>query len=197
MESPVLRIVKYPHPALRHKSKPLRRVDGELKKIIHEMFDLMYAQKGIGLAANQVDLPYRLFVMNLEGDSAKGPEHVFINPVISKRRGTVEAEEGCLSFPEIFAPVKRSEKVTLSAYNLAGEELNYELTGLFARAVQHEYDHLDGIVFIDRLSPAALLSVKQVIADLELQFQGDRQRGVVPADPQIFARLTELEQLRT
>jgi peptide deformylase len=120
MEPPVLRIVKYPHPALRHKSKPLRRVDGELKNTIREMFDLMYEQKGVGLAANQVDLPYRLFVLNLEGDPAKGEEHVFLNPVIAKRHGTVEAEEGCLSFPEIYAPVKRATKITVSAYNLDG-----------------------------------------------------------------------------
>jgi peptide deformylase len=175
----------------------LRRVDGELKNIVREMFDLLYQQNGIGLAANQVDLPYRLFILNLEADPAKGQEHVFINPVISKRRGSVEAEEGCLSFPDIFAPVIRSEKIILSAYGLDGEELNYELSGLFARAAQHEYDHLDGVLFIDRLTPTGLLSVKQALADLELEFEGDRQRGIIPADQQIGARLAELEQLRT
>ncbi len=193
----VLRIVKYPHPSLRHKSKPLRRVDDELKNIVREMFDLMYQQKGIGLAANQVDLPYRFFILNLEADPTKGQEHVFLNPEISRRRGRVEAEEGCLSFPEIYAPVIRSDKIVLSAYNLDGEEVNYELNGLFARATQHEYDHLDGKLFIDRLSPAALLSVKKALEDLELEFQGDRQRGIIPADGQIVARLAELEQLRT
>ena len=193
----MLRIVKYPHPALRHKSKELRRVDGELKRIVREMFNLMYEQKGVGLAANQVDLPYRFFITNLEGDPAKAPEYVFLNPVISRRSGTVEAEEGCLSFPEIYAPVKRSEKILLSAYNLDGEEVNYELNGFFARAVQHEYDHLDGVLFIDRLSPSGLLSVKQALLDLELEFQGDRERGVIPTDQQIAARLAELEQLRS
>ena len=197
MEPPVLRIVKYPHPALRHKSRPLRRVDGELKKIVREMFDLMYEHKGIGLSANQVDLPYRMFVLNLESDPTKGVEQVFLNPVIARRSGTAEAEEGCLSFPEIYAPVKRSEKIVISAYNAEGEEVNCELNGLFARGVQHEYDHLDGILFIDRLSPAALLSIKQALLDLELEFQGDRQRGVIPDDRQITTRLTELEQLRT
>ena len=123
----------------------------------------MYQQKGVGLAANQVGLPYRFFILNLEGDPAKAPEYVFLNPEIAGRSGTVEAEEGCLSFPEIYAPVKRSEKVVLSAYNLDGEELNYELSGLFARAVQHEYDHLDGVLFIDRLTPSGLLSVKQAL----------------------------------
>ncbi len=193
----MLRILKYPHPALRHKSKLLRRFDSELKNVVREMFDLMYEQKGVGLAANQVGLPYRFFIINLEGDPVKAPEYVFLNPVISRRSGTVEKEEGCLSFPEIYAPVKRSEKVVLSAYNLGGEEINYELDGFFARAVQHEYDHLDGVLFIDRLSPSGLLSVKQALSDLELEFQGDRDRGIIPPDQQIAVRLAELEQLRT
>jgi peptide deformylase len=193
----VLRILKYPHPALRHKCKPLRSVDGELKDTVREMFDLMYQQKGVGLAANQVGLPYRFFILNLEGDPAKAPEYVFLNPVISRRSGTAEADEGCLSFPEIYAPVKRSEKITLSAYDLSGEELSYELSGLFARAVQHESDHLDGVLFIDRLTPSGLLSVKQALSDLELEFEGDRERGIIPPHQQITARLAELEQLRS
>jgi len=192
-----VQIVKYPHPTLRHKSKPIRRVDAEFKKIVRGMFDLMYEHKGIGLAANQVDLPYRFFIMNLEGDPAKAEEFVFINPVISRRRGTIEGEEGCLSFPEIYAPVKRSEKIVISAYNLAGDEVNYELTGLLARAAQHEYDHLDGILFIDRLSPAALMSIKEALSDLESEFQGQRHRGAIPDDHQIATRLAELESLRT
>jgi peptide deformylase len=192
-----MRIVKYPHPALRHESKPLRRVDAELKKTVREMFDLMYEQSGIGLAANQVDLPYRFFILNVEGDPQKGQEFVFLNPVISKRSGSAEAGEGCLSFPEIFAPVRRSAKVVVSAYNLAGEEVTYQLNGLLARAVQHEIDHLDGTVFIDRLTPTGLLSVKQAVFDLERQFEGDRQRGIIPDDQQIAGRLAELEQLRT
>ena len=193
----MLRILKYPHPALRHTSKPLRRVDGELKNTVRAMFDLMYEQRGIGLAANQVDLPYRFFIVNPEGDPEKGKEFVFLNPVIGKRSGSVEAEEGCLSFPEIYAPVKRSAKIVISAYNLAGEEVNYELNGLLARAAQHEYDHLDGVLFVDRLTPTGLLSVKQALLDLEREFEGDRQRGIVPDDRQIASRLAELEQLRT
>ncbi len=193
----MLRIVKYPHPALRHKSKPLRRVDNELKDTVRRMFDLMYEHKGIGLAANQVDLPYRFFIINTDGDPATGEEHVFLNPVISKRSGTVEAEEGCLSFPEIYAPVKRSARIVISAYNLAGQEVNYELTGLLARAAQHENDHLDGVLFIDRLTPSGLLSVKQALLDLEQAFSGDRERGIIPNDQQIATRLAELEQLRT
>jgi peptide deformylase len=197
MEPIVLRIVKYPHPTLRHKSKPLRRVDTDLKNTVAAMFDLMYQQRGVGLAANQVDLPYRLFIINTEGDPQKGQEHVFLNTVIVKRSGKEEAEEGCLSFPEIYAPVIRSSKVVISAYNLAGEEIHYELNGLFARAVQHEYDHLDGVLFIDRLTTTGLLSIKEALSDLELQFDGDRQRGIIPDDQQIVSRLAQLEQMRT
>lgn len=192
-----MRIVKYPHPTLRHKSKSLRMVDAELKKNVRQMFDFMYEHRGIGLAANQVDLPYRLFVLNLEGDPATGQEYVFINPEIHKRSGSAEAEEGCLSFPEIYAPVRRPDKIRISAFDLSGQEVNYELTGLFSRAAQHEYDHLDGVVFIDRLSPAALLSVKQALEDLEYEFQGERRLGIIPDDQQIALRLAELETLRT
>ncbi len=193
-----MRIIKYPHPTLRHKSKPLSRVDAELKKMVRQMLDLMYESNGVGLAANQVDLPYRLFVLNVESDpAAADQEHVFINPVFSKRTGSAEAEEGCLSLPEIYATVRRPEKVVLSAYNLAGEQVSYELDGLFARAAQHEYDHLDGILFVDRLSPSGQLSTKQALSDLDAEFQGDRRRGVIGDDQQIAARLAELETLRT
>jgi peptide deformylase len=192
-----VRIIKYPHPTLRHKSKPLRLVDAELRKTVREMLDVMYQDRGVGLAANQVDLPYRLFVMNPQGDPAAiDQEYVFINPIIVKRAGSAEAEEGCLSFPDIYAPVRRSEKIVLTAYDLTGKEITCELSGLPARAAQHETDHLDGVLFIDRLSPAARLSVRQALADLEQEFHGDRQRGLIPGDDQIIARLVELEAAR-
>lgn len=167
--------------------------------MVREMFDLMYAQEGVGLAANQVDLPYRLIVMNVKADpSAKEEEYAFINPVIVQRKGGMEEkEEGCLSLPQIFAPVKRSRKIVLNAYNLAGEEVTWELEGMHARIVQHECDHLDGILFIDHLSPANMLAVKQGLQDMEAAFSGERQRGTIPDDQLISARLSELETART
>mgnify|MGYP000989377861 FL=1 len=194
-----MRIVKYPHPTLRHKSKPLRRVDSELKKMIHQMFDLMYTHDGVGLAANQVDLPYRLLVMNVKSDpAAKDEEHAFINPVILERKGSIEEkEEGCLSLPDLYAPVRRSQKIVLNAYNLAGEEVTWELNGMYARVAQHECDHLDGVLFIDRLTPAHFLSVKRALEDMETAFSGERQRGLIPDDQLITARLNELELART
>ncbi len=193
-----MQIIKYPHPTLRHESKPVRRVDADLRKIVAEMFDLMYANRGIGLAANQVDLPYRLLVFNVTGDPAVRDEaFVFINPVITERKGSAEDQEGCLSFPEIYAPVIRSEKIKVNAYALNGEELTYEFDGLYARVVQHENDHLDGILFVDRVSPANRLAIKDDLAALESEFNTYRQRGRIPDDTQIAARLAELESART
>jgi len=194
-----VQIVKYPHPTLRHKSKPLRRIDSGLKQMVDEMLDLMYAHKGIGLAANQVDLPYRLIVMNAQSDpKAKQDEHVLINPVVLQQKGgTEEKEEGCLSFPELYAPVRRPVTVVVGAYDLSGLEVNLELSGLHARAVQHECDHLDGVLFIDRLSPANFLKVKRDLEDMELAFSGQQQRGQIPEDRLIAARLSALEVART
>ena len=194
-----VQIVKYPHPTLRHKSKPLRRIDSGLKQMVHQMLDLMYTNQGIGLAANQVDLPYRLIVLNIRSDAtASQEEHVFINPVIAQHKGGMEEkEEGCLSLPEIYAPVRRSAKILLSAFDLAGQEVSLELSGLYARVVQHECDHLDGVLFVDRLSPANLLKIKQDLEDMELAFSGERQRGLIPEDRLIVARLSELEVART
>ena len=193
-----MQIIQYPHPTLRHLSKPLKRVDQELHAIVREMFELMYAAKGIGLAANQVDLPYRLFVINLASDpAAMDQEFVFLNPVLTSRKGNAEGEEGCLSLPGVYADVKRSERVVLNAYDLGGREVTMELDGLFAKAVQHELDHLDGILFIDRLGPTASITVKDALDDFETQFAGQRERGEIPDDAAIARRLAELERLRT
>ena len=196
----VLKIVHYPHPILRRASKPLRRVDAELRKMVAEMFELIYdpAHKGIGLAANQVDLPYRLFVANISGDSAaKDQEFVFINPVISHPKGSAEAEEGCLSLPGLYAQVRRPERIVVTAYNLSGEEARYDCDGLFARCVQHECDHLDGVLFVDKLPPTAKISVKEQLDEFEAEFASRRQHGEIGGDDALLARWEELERLRS
>jgi len=193
-----VQIVKFPHPSLRRVSKPLARVDAELRSYVAEMLELMYDDDGVGLAANQVDLPYRVFVANLEGDpAAKDQELVLLNPVITRHSGMAEREEGCLSFPGIYAPVRRPEKIAVTGFDLSGNEIRLELDGLLARAVQHEVDHLDGIVFIDRLSETAALSVRDAVESLVRQFADQQARGLIPTNEQIAARLDELEALRT
>ncbi len=193
-----LKIVHYPHPALRHHSKPLRRVDAELVAMIGGMFDLMYAHKGVGLAANQVALPYRVFVANPEGDrQRKDQEFVFINPVIGQPKGSAEAEEGCLSIPGLYAQVKRPDRVVISAFNLRGEEVTMELDGLFGRIVQHETDHLDGKLFVDRLSPTSQTDVRPTLEEFALVYTSRQERGEIPSDEEVRSRLLALEALRT
>jgi len=166
--------------------------------MIGRMFELMYEHDGVGLAANQVDLPYRVFVANITGEPEnKEEERVFINPVLSKAKGSEEGEEGCLSIPAVRADVVRAEKITVNAYNLAGQEFQEEVGGLMARVIQHETDHLDGKLFIDRLSATGKMAVREPLEELEIAFRGQRERGVIPGDEEIAQRLAELERLRT
>ncbi len=188
-----MQIVQYPHPTLRHPSKPVKRVDAQLKRNIAEMFELMYEHRGIGLAANQVDLPLRCFVMNLKSDPDEAEPHVFINPVISRPKGAAEREEGCLSFPELYAPVKRPERVFVSAFNLQGEPFEAEVDDLFARVVQHETDHLDGVLFIDRMTEVNQIACKDALEAFEREFNRQRGFGAIGSDAEIAARLSELE----
>jgi len=192
-----LQILHYPHPTLRHVSKPLKRVDAELRDMVGQMFDLMYEHEGIGLAANQVDLPYRLFVANPTCDpDDEESEYVFINPIIRSGKGQVEGEEGCLSIPGVLAPVDRKQRITVEAYNLSGEGFTVELDGLPARVVQHEIDHLDGTLFIDRLAAAQKAELRGALEEFEIDFQSKRDRGELPTDQQIAERLAELEKKR-
>lgn len=193
-----LQIVFHPHPALRWKSRDVTQIDAELKQMIGQMFDLMYESKGIGLAANQVALPYRLFVINPTGDpQLKDEEFVFINPEITRRNGSEESEEGCLSLPEIYGPVPRATRIVVDAFNLSGEQFEMDLTGLDARVVQHEYDHLDGVLFPDRVSAAVLKQIKPMIDDLERRFRQRQQLGEIASDVDLKGELLTLQKQRT
>lgn len=167
-----MKIVKHPHPALRFKSVPITRIDSKLRQVVAEMFELMYAANGIGLAANQVGLPLRFFIVNLQADpAAKDEEFVFINPVLKSKKGAEVGEEGCLSLPGLFADVRRPSNVTIEAYDLEGQGFEMRLDELPARVVQHETDHLDGIMFIDKLvSPISPENAARV-TEFEEQFE--------------------------
>jgi len=195
LQSETLRIVNFPHPTLRHKSKPVKRVDAELRKTIRRMFELMYEAKGVGLAANQVDLPLRLFIVNLAADPNEGDECVFINPVLSRPKGSDEAEEGCLSLPGLCAPVKRPKQITVKAFGLSGQPIDTAVDGLLGRVIQHETDHLDGVLFTDRLSETALFKAQPALEEFELEFRSKRETGEIPSDDEIAARLADLESL--
>jgi peptide deformylase len=189
-----VQIIAYPHPTLRHVSKPIRRVDAELKSIIREMFTLMYTAKGIGLAANQVNLPLRFFIMNLEADPEKGEELVFINPVISQPKGSAEAEEGCLSLPGLYGPVVRPKQVRITAYGLNGQEVDFLATDLLGRCVQHEVDHLDGVLFTDRMSAGAKADAQDELNEFETVFNSQRSTGGIPSDADLAKERAVWEQ---
>ena len=190
-----MQIVLYPHPALRFKSVPITQIDAALHDTVREMFELMYASEGIGLAANQVGLPYRLFVLNLTGKrEEKDQEHVFINPEIVKRKGTQEAEEGCLSFPRTYGQVRRADEIVVEAFDLEGQGFDLSIDDLASRAIQHETDHLDGVLFTDKLSEAALRELAPKMSDFESQFRRQQELGVVPSIPEIEAQLRRLAE---
>ena len=153
----------------------------------------MYAAKGIGLAANQVDLPLQLLVINLAGNPDEGEERVFINPVISQPARRAEAEEGCLSIPEVNGVVMRPEKIHVSAFDLSGNEINETADGLMARAIQHEFDHLQGVLFIDRLSDSAKKNVDGQLYEFENHHEALVKSGEMPLDAENDRRLAELE----
>lgn len=190
----MLKIVTYPHPALRRRAKPVTRINAQLRELVREMFSLMYDAHGIGLAANQVDVPLRLFVVNLAGQPDEGEERVYLNPEISRPKGSDEKEEGCLSLPETYAPVRRPERVVLTAVDLSGQVIQEELSGLHARVVQHETDHLDGILFVDRLAPTVARSVLDRLRDFEEDYQQGRDYGANPSEATIAERWGEWER---
>ncbi|MCH2211200.1 MAG: peptide deformylase [Fuerstiella sp.] len=193
-----LQIVFYPHPALRWKSKDITRIDPQLKEWANQMFELMYEARGIGLAANQVALPYRMFVINPTGDPEQSEhEQVFINPEILRRNGSEEAEEGCLSMPEIFGPVNRAERIVVEAFDIDGQQLRLELGGIEARVVQHETDHLDGVMFTERVASDTLSELQPQLNDLVAEFQNSQEKGLIDSDELLTRRLRQLETERS
>jgi len=188
-----LRIVKYPHPTLRRVSKPVRRVDADLRSIAAEMLDLMYEAEGVGLAANQVDLPLRIFVANPTGKRGEGEELIIINPELQLPKGSEIDREGCLSLPGIYADVRRAKQIQLSAYDLQGNPIERTLDGFLARIVQHEYDHLDGKFFFDRLSEEHLRELEPGFDDLESEFRDARLAGEIPSDEHVVQSLEAWE----
>jgi len=149
-----LRVLKYPHQLLRAPNEEVAAFDAELAELSRRMFRLMYASKGVGLAAPQVGINKRLLVFNPEGDEkAFRTEVVMVNPkIVARSEGTELDDEGCLSFPGFGAQVVRAKWVKVKAFNLKGNPFNKKYTGWDARIFQHEYDHLDGTLYVDRLT---------------------------------------------
>jgi len=161
------KILHYPNPKLRHTAKSVDNVDKEIQRLISDMFETMYEDNGIGLAATQIGIDLRIFVVDVH-EKNKNPI-AFINPVIIEQAGEQKYPEGCLSLPGIFAEIKRAENIKIEALNKEGKNFTLEANGILAVAIQHEFDHLDGKLFIDHLSSLKKQLIKRKLKKLRKQ----------------------------
>ncbi|MBT8764384.1 peptide deformylase [Desulfohalobiaceae bacterium Ax17] len=146
------KIIHYPNEILARKAAPITEITDEIKELAKEMSEIMYDNEGIGLAAPQVGESIRLITVDLSGPEKREDLQVFVNPEIVAREGEIETEEGCLSVIGYRAKVKRAAKIKFKALDLEGKEVEFDAEDLYAVCLQHELDHLDGILFIDHIS---------------------------------------------
>ena len=165
-----LELILYPAPILTEKCRPVAAFNEELRSLAREMFNVMYKSKGVGLAAPQVGKSIRLAVLNVAEEPGKN-EVVIVNPelVLSPEKET--AEEGCLSFPGLKSKIPRAARVRVKAFDLHGKPFELETEGFFARAVQHECDHLEGITFNKRMSTAGRLLARGKLKEFEKKYK--------------------------
>jgi peptide deformylase len=164
-------ILHYPDPRLREKAVPVAVVTPEIQKLIDDMAETMYAAPGVGLAATQIGEPHRIFLIDIAAEDEPSNLHVFINPEIVKTEGEQCGPEGCLSFPGVTEEIKRATKVTVRAQGRDGKPFELEADGLLAVAIQHENDHLDGVLMIDRMG-----MLKKRIVQRKMQKRGSEDR---------------------
>jgi len=160
-----LKIVTYPDPILRRRASDVEEVDAGIRDIVSRMFQTMYANKGVGLAAPQVGISKKLIVFNPSGE--KADEKVLINVAMVDKRGAMEGEEGCLSFPGICGMVRRSSHIVVAAYDLDGNEVRISASDFAARVLQHEIDHVEGMLFVDRMTPESRILAREALKGLE------------------------------
>lgn len=160
-----LKIILYPDPRLKKVSQPVGEFGQTLHNLVVRMFKLMREAHGVGLAAPQVGQNLRLFVMNASGEA--GDDQVYINPILLDGEGNEEAEEGCLSLPDIRIKVNRNKQITIKAQDLDGNPFEQSATGFIPRVWQHEFDHLNGIMLTDRMGPVAKMTHRKRLKELE------------------------------
>lgn len=148
----LLPILTYPDPRLKQVAEPVTEVTDEIRRLVDDMAETMYAAPGVGLAANQVGVLLRVFVIDIAGEDEPSDLKVFINPEITKTEGTQTWEEGCLSFPGVMEEIRRAERVKVKALGRDGKPFELDADGLLAVAIQHETDHLNGVVMLDKLN---------------------------------------------
>ncbi len=196
MNASSLKLVHYPHPALRRPAKPIEAIDKDVVLAAGRMLEIMYEHHGLGLAAPQVAWPFQMTVMNSVGDpEQKEFEAVLINPVVLEKKGSMEGDEGCLSFPGLFQKVRRARTVKVMAYNLKGEPVEIvSTTDLHSRLLQHEIDHLHGILYIDKMGMLAKIASRSALRELEDKYRRAQERGEIPPNAEIEKFLKEMEE---
>ena len=165
-------ILHYPDPRLRQKAQPVGDITPEITKLIDDMAETMYAAPGVGLAATQIGEPHRVFLVDIAADNEPSNLLVFINPEIVRQDGQQTGPEGCLSFPGVSEDIKRAERVTVRARGRDGATFEIAADGLLAVAIQHELDHLDGVLMIDRMG-----TLKKRIVQRKMQKRGAEATG--------------------
>ena len=164
-------ILHYPDPRLRQKAELISHVTPEIQALVDDMAETLNAAPGVGLAATQIGEPHRIFLVDIASDDEPSKLHVFINPEIVQTEGEQCAPEGCLSFPGITEEIKRATRVTVRAIGRDGQPFTLAAEGLFAVAIQHENDHLDGVLMIDRMG-----MLKKRIVQRKMQKRGAEER---------------------
>ena len=167
----------YGDPVLRQKAREIREFDDSLRALVTDLYETMHAYQGVGLAANQVGVAQRVFVVDVPQEDGTHVRFAAVNPVLSERKGKQVDEEGCLSMPGITEDVSRALTVRLRAFDEHGQPFDRVVEGFLARAVQHETDHLDGVLFTDRLSP---LKKQFMRRDLDALARGELPEGYHP-----------------
>jgi peptide deformylase len=161
------RITRYPANVLAHKAGPVEKIDENIHLIVKKMTEIMIEHKGIGLAAPQAGVPLRLFIISLDGTAQN--VKVFLNPTVTPDGSIGATEEGCLSVPGVFAKIRRYKKCKVTATDLDGNEFSEEAEGLYARALQHEYDHIEGTTIVNRMTQTARIAHRRQLKKLTEQ----------------------------
>ena len=162
-------ITRYPAGVLARRAEPVEKIDGDIRRLVDKMVDIMLEKKGVGLAAPQAGVPLRLFIISLDG--SRENVRVFINPTVTPIGELGEIDEGCLSVPGIYTKIRRYKKCQVTATDLDGKEFTDEGEGLYARALQHEYDHIEGVTIVNRMTQVARIAHRKQLKKLEDQHE--------------------------
>ena len=169
-------ITHYPDKVLARRAQPVENIDNNVRQLVKRMTDIMLQNKGVGLAAPQAGVPLRLFIISL--DASRKNVKVYINPTVTPTTGELDSiEEGCLSVPGIHTKIRRFKKCKVTATDLDGNEFTEETEGLYARALQHEYDHIEGMTIVERMGSTAKIAHRKQLKKLEQEHNSERTQG--------------------